>query len=71
LRKIRIVEWNHQLLDSTDLTVDELAQLRRAASLSEYDSAQQTNEYEQRCSGARSLHAPQISVDGPRDTNYQ
>src|SRR5262249_31925635 len=41
LRKVLIVRWHHQLLDATDLLVDEPAQLRRAVVLRGGDSAAQ------------------------------
>ena len=41
LRKVRIVRWHHQLLDATDLLVDEPAQLSGAVALRGDDSATQ------------------------------
>jgi hypothetical protein len=46
LRKVGIVRWHHQLLESTDLLVNEPAQLSGAVPLSSGDSAQQGNEQE-------------------------
>jgi hypothetical protein len=46
LRKVGILRWHHQLLDSTDLLVNEPAQLCRAVALSGGDAARQGNEEE-------------------------